>query len=304
MEKYFSEEFYNPNAIYEEGAKARKEVEEYRTRIARVLGATKESVFFTSGGTEANVWAIRGVKPGRIVIEPGSHPSVEEAASRLNLSGRQIRGKEITLVSSTTTDNKLGRQIREERKKKKSEYPLLHIDASQSANYFNVGLEALACDLLTLDSAKFYGPKGIGALIIRKGVPLDLPPLGTPPLPLIAGMAKALEIVARDREREKARLLSLSKMFADTVRRLLPQAEISLLEPNIINISIPGILPEFLVLALDRQGVLVSAGPACNSNKPEPPDTPVRISFGKFTTENEARKAAEIFCLTVRNMIK
>lgn len=305
MEKYFSKEFYNPNAIYEEGVKVRGEVEECRIRIAKILGVAKESIIFTAGGTEANVLAVRGVKLGNVIVEPESHPSVSEAV-------RKNSAREVVLVSSVTTDNKLGRKIREERKKNSStslttsnsEYPLLHIDASQSANYFAVGLETLACDLLTLDSAKLYGPKGIGALVVRKGVKLELPPFGTPPVPLIAGFAKAFEIAVRDREQEKLRLLSLSALFAETVLKALPQAQVNLTPPNIIHVSIPGILPELLVLALDRTGVMVSAGPACNSNKPEPPETPVRFSLGRFTTEREVKEAIEIFCRLASKVIK
>src|SRR3989344_2558023 len=76
MEKYWSEDFYNPNAIYEEGVEVKRAVKGYRTKIAGLLGVSEESIIFTSGGTEANVLAIRGVKPGKIVIEPESHPSV------------------------------------------------------------------------------------------------------------------------------------------------------------------------------------------------------------------------------------
>lgn len=297
MEKYWSKDFYNPNTIYEEGVKVKKDVDEYRTKIARILGVAKDTIIFTSGGTEANTWAVRGVKKGRIAAEQDSHPSVFEAA-------KGITGAQTTLVSSVTTDNKLGRKIREERKKSHTNFPLLHIDASQTAGYFNVGLQALACDLLTLDSAKLYGPKGIGALVVRKGVKLELPPIGTPAVPLIAGFAKALEIAVHDREPERKRLHSLSSQFVADIRRSLPEAEITLNEPNIINISVHDIMPEYLVLALDREGVLVSAGPACNSNKPEPPDTPVRISMGRLTTIQDVKKASEIFCRNVRNMLK
>lgn len=297
MEKYWSKNFYNPNAIYEEGIRIKKDVDEYRTKIAQILGVTKEATIFTSGGTEANTWAVRGVKPGRIVMEQDSHPSVSEAT-------KGITGVETTLISSVTTDNKLGRKIREERKKGNTEFPLLHIDASQTAAYFNVGLEALSCDLLTLDSAKLYGPKGIGALVVRKGVKLEIPPIGTPAVSLIAGFAKALEIAVRDRERERERLHSLSAQFITDIRRSLPEAEITQNEPNIINISIHGVMPEYIVLALDRAGILVSTGPACNSNKPEPPNTPVRFSFGRFTTSSDVKRAATIFWRICESMVK
>ncbi len=297
MEKYWAKEFYNSNAIYEEGEKVKKEIKEFKEKIAKMFDAAAENVIFTSGGTEANVLIIRGVKPGKIIVEPESHPSVVEAAFG-------ITGKETTLVSSTNTDNKLGRKIREERKKNNSLYPLLHVDASQTAQYFNVGLEALACDIITLDSAKLYGPKGIGAIILRRGVKLNLPPQGTPPTPLIAGFTRALELAVKDREVEFKRLSSLAAKFVGLVQKGVPEAQVETVLPNIIHVSVPGILPEFLVLKLDRSRVMVSAGPACNSNKPEPVDAPVRFSFGKFTTESEVVKAAEILCLEAQNMIK
>ena len=301
MEKYWSHDFYNPSAIYEEGVEIKKEVEEYRRRFAQLLGVAPECIFFTSGGTEANTWVMRGVKNDKVYIEKDSHPSVIDAAKDLP---KTINLENATIISSAVADNKLGRRVRELRKMHNSRYPLLHIDASQTAQYFNIGLETLLCDFLTLDSAKLYGPKGIGILVVRKGVKLDLPPLGTPPVPLIAGFCKAFEIAVRDREVERERLSSLSDQFVKSIKDSVPEIEIVKTEPNIINISLLGILPEFLVLALDRAGVLVSAGPACNSNKPEPPDTPVRFSFGRQTTENDVKKAIEIFCRVAKSVVK
>ncbi|OHA91239.1 MAG: hypothetical protein A2758_02095 [Candidatus Zambryskibacteria bacterium RIFCSPHIGHO2_01_FULL_49_18] len=307
MEKYFSEEFYNPNAIYEEGLRIKSEVNKFRRKIADILGAAEENIIFTSGGTEANVMTVRGIK-GKVITEGEVHPSVTDAIEGrildTDLPAGEAGSQGPTLISSVTTDNKLGRKIREERKKKHSEFPLLHIDASQTAVYFDVGLEKLACDLITLDSAKLYGPKGVGALVVRRGTELILPPRGTPAVPLIAGFAKALEIAAKDREKEFKRLSSLSAGFREELAYSLPEAEITYSNPHIINVSVPGILPELLVLALERNGVLVSAGPACNSNKPELPETPVRISLGRFTTEDEMRKAAKIFCSTAKNLLK
>ncbi len=297
MEKYWARDFYNPNAIYEEGIAVNKEVEKYRTQIAKLLNVAKENVIFTSGGTEANVLAVRGVKLGKVVTEGEVHPSVTEAI-------RPSDSEEVVLISSVTTSNKLGRKTREERKKNNSGFPLLHIDASQTAQYFNIGLETLACDLLTLDAAKINGPKGIGALVVKPGVKIGLPPMGTPAAPLIAGFAKALEIASHDREREYERLSTLSHEFVSQVKSLLPEAEVTQALPNVIHVSVPNILPELLVLALDRGGVMVSAGPACNSNKPEPPETPVRFSLGRQTTEKDIQQAAEILCQVVQNLLK
>ncbi|OHB17523.1 MAG: hypothetical protein A2544_00035 [Candidatus Zambryskibacteria bacterium RIFOXYD2_FULL_43_10] len=309
MEKYWSKDFYNPSAIYVEGMQIKEDVEKNRTKIARLIGVSSDNIIFTSGGTESNTWAIRGLKNSHIVIDSMSHPSVFEAAKGLNSSTYNLEkewpiGENATLISTVTTDNKIGRRVRKWRKTNNSQTPLLHIDASQTAQYFKVGLEALSCDLLTLDGAKLYGPKGIGALVVRRGLKLDLPPLGTSPIPLIVGFAKALEIAVRDRETEKKRLTSLSASFINDIQHSLPEVYITQSSPNIINLSVPGIPPELLVLALDRAGVLVSAGPACNSNKPEPPDTPVRFSFGRFTTTADVKQAVQIFCLICKSMVK
>lgn len=309
MLRYATWDFYNPNAIYSEGVRARDVVDECRTKIARILGIGKEGIVFTSGGTEANTWAVRGVGEGRIIIDTESHPSVIDAAKGLKTSiltseAPLLLKKDVVLVSSIAPDNKLGRQVREWRKKKASELPLMHIDASQSAQYFEIGMEGLACDLITLDGAKFYGPKGVGVLAMRRGVKLNLPPMGTPAVPLIVGFTKALEIAVKDREVEHARLSKLSDMFVEGIQVKYPEISITQTLPNIVNVSVPNVLPEFLVLALDKAGLMVSAGPACNSNKPEPPETPVRFSFGRPTTEKDIQEAIKILCLTLQNVLK
>ncbi len=309
MTSYQKENFHHPSAIYQEGREVLDRVEEFRTQIARMFGAQKRGVIFTSGGTEANTWAIRGVKQGHVVIDAESHPSVLESVQGDNFSlwedSQPLPVKEeTTLVSSVTTDNKLGREVRELRRNVHNSYPLLHIDATQSVQYYPVGLETLACDLISIDAGKIYGPKGIGALIIRKGVTLDLPPQGTPPVALIAGLAKALELVVRDRESEAKRLQNLAESFAQELQQALPELVVSLRLPNMIFISLHNVLPEFLVLALEREGILVSAGPACNANKPEPPDTPVRLSLGRLTTKKDLKLALEAICRGVKNVIK
>jgi cysteine desulfurase len=135
-------------------------------------------------------------------------------------------------------------------------------------------------------------------------VKLSLPPQGTPAVPLIVGFTKALEIAVKDREVERNRLSKLSTLFVQGIQSEYPEVVVSQTLPNIVNVSVPNVLPEFLVLALDKNGLMVSAGPACNSNKPEPPETPVRFSFGRQTSEKDISEAIKIFCLTLQNMLK
>ncbi len=309
MASYAREKFYHPSAIYQEGREVLEDVEEFRTQIARIFGAQKRGVIFTSSGTEANTWAIRGVRQGHMVIDAESHPSVLESIQGDNFSlweaPQPIPIREgTTLISSVTTSNKIGREVRELRRRYHSSYPLLHVDATQIVQYYQVGLESLACDMITIDAGKLYGPKGIGVLIVRKGVTLDLPPQGTPPVALIAGFAKALELAVRDRESESKRLQKLVESFAEELKLALPGLTVSLRLPNVVLLSLQNVLPEFLVLALEREGLLVSAGPACDANKPEPRDTPVRLSLGRATTEKDLKLALKAICRGVGNVIK
>lgn len=218
--------------------------------------------------------------------------------------------------------SKVGRLLREERKKRNSEYPLLHTDASSAPSYINVNIEALQCDLLTLDGSKIYGPKGVGILATRRGV--NLRPIifggnqergmraGTVSPALIAGFSKALEIALRDREQERTRLESLRQDFIAQVVKALPEAIINGSNevhcPNIVSMSIPGALSEFLLLKLDKLGVIVSVGSACSYDeresgspviaalgKKELRESTLRFSFGRFTTKKDLDEAIKVF---------
>lgn len=309
MRPYESDIFYNASSIYEEGRMVRAEIEREREEIAKILGATSSNILFTSGGTASNYLALSGVEDGHFIIAEDSHPSILDSLKGKDYSiwrvGEPLPFKENTvLVSAQATNNKLGRLVREERKRRGGEWPLLHVDATQSFQYFNIGLESLSADLITLDSGKIYGPKGIGALVIRRGVKLNLPPQGTLPTPLIMGFSKALKEAFKKREFEFERLQNLADKFALNIRDKIPQALVSQNLPNQVLVSIPEILPEMLVLALEREGVLVSAGPACESNRPEPKETPVRFSLGRDTTEKELNRAIKSLCRVALNIVK
>ncbi len=317
MDKYFSENFYNPRAIYREGIRVKAEVDDCRRKIAQISGVTADGVIFTGGGTEANNLAILGVaklvdRP-HIIISENAHPSVLRAAEEtgdfsiwrdgepLPLKGNTV------LISVSSYENDIGRQVRDIRKKNHSNYPLLHIDASSSANYFSPNIEELACDMLTLNASKIYGPKGIGALVVRRGIELNMLHQGTPAVPLVIGFAKALEIAMQSREGERLRLESLKLEFIKEVKNLLPQTVFhSSFEdlPNTINISVPKILPEMLVLALDREGIAVSSGSACSFEEDSSDDYFTRFSFGRMTTKSDVDIAMKTFCRVAKNLLK
>lgn len=373
MVKYFSREFYNPSAIYREGVKARQELEDYRARVAKILGAGSKEVVFTSGGTESNNLAILGVieearktieKP-HLIISAIEHPSVEEVAKEAVRRGAELSilpvdgdgfvkadelekliNKNTALVSASLANSeigtiqpisKIGRIVKDARKKNNSAYPFLHTDASAGIPFLPVTLEGLQADLITVDAAKMYGPKGSGALVMRRGVKIH--PLffgggqerglrpGTENLALIAGLAKSLEIAVRDRETETQRLHSLRQGAIKEIWKRLPEALINGAQvpggdlktnlPDILSVSIPAVLGELLVLKLDSLGVAVSVGTACSSDqklsgspilramgKPELAESTLRISIGRQTTEKELNEAIKIFCREAGNMIK
>ncbi len=199
----------------------------------------------------------------------------------------------------------------------KSQYPLFHTDACQGTLFADLNVEQLGVDLLTLDGAKVYGPRGIGALFMKRNTPIE--PIiygggqekglrsGTENLPAIAGFAKALEIAAGKREHERARLYDLRSHFAGEFKTIFPKSTInSDMEagaPHILNVSIPGIDNEFFVLQLDAQGIATSTKSSCLRDADESyvlqaigadSKISVRFSFGRGTTQRELGKALKI----------
>ncbi len=359
MEKYWSHDFYNPSSLYKEGERMKRDLGERRARVARALGVRKSGIVFTSGATESDNLAIFGSyeafrekfphKAGHLIVSSIEHPAVLEAARELQRRGARLSLapvdesglvsleeiekliREDTFLVSVSLANgeigtiqpiaKIGRLIKKKRKELDSLFPYFHTDASQAFGQLKVNLESLNADLLTLESAKIYGPKGAGLLAVRGGV--QLRPLiwggkqefglrsGTESLALIAGLDKALQIAESEREKEFLRLLSLREYFAAEIKKNIPEALINGPErevlPSIVSVSIPGILSEMLLLALDKDGVAVSVGSACSSNsdqsgsdvlraigKPDLAESTIRFSFGRKTDKKDLESALEI----------
>lgn len=216
---------------------------------------------------------------------------------------------------------KIGRILARVRKKSGREYPLLHTDASAAAGFLPLKLESMQVDLLTLDGSKIYGPKSIGVLAMRGGVKVH--PLifggmqeggrraGTINQALVAGFSKALEIAEVGREKETLRLEGLREYFIELVAKGLPKALINgsfkSHLPNIVSVSLPGSLSEFILLKLDKEGVMVSVGTACSLDeresgspvlralgKSELAESTLRFSFGRTTSKNDIKEAVEV----------
>lgn len=349
MVPYFLDIFANPSAIYSSGLTTQEAVNDSRRVVADILHALPQHIVFTSGGTESNNLAIYGVAHNE--VHHGKHiitSAIEHHAVILPLEDLKKQGWEITyipvdrygfvnpqevrralrrdtvLVSIMYANNEvgtiqsiaeIGREILKFRNQHASALPYFHTDACQAA-YLDLDVEKLHVDLLSMSASKFYGPKGIGMLYVRKGVRLK--PLlyggnqelqrraGTENVPGIVGFATALKTARKRAQKETKRLEELSHYF---LKRL--QVEFPLVQlngpvvginrlPGVINVFFPGFEGEQLLLYLDRNGVMSSTGSACNlqtvdtshvlthmglSN--EQARSSVRFSFGLFTQKKD-----------------
>ncbi len=202
-----------------------------------------------------------------------------------------------------------------------SGYPLFHTDAVQAFQFLDCNIENLGVDLMTLSAHKIYGPKGIGALYIRKSSGIS--PIitgggqefglrsGTENVAAIAGFAKAIELADKNRQKEKKRIFLLAQYFFKEIKKIVPSAQLNAEKaerlPNILNIAFPGYNAESLLIKFDLNGIAVSRGSACMARSSQPSyvlkemgineseqRSSLRFSFGRFTTKEEISKALKI----------
>ncbi len=260
MLPYFTETFGNPSSLHAYGRNALKAVDEARDSIAKSIGAKSNEIYFTSGGSESDNWALKGVigatkaKRKHIITSQIEHPAIMDTLDYLKAK----EGVEVTylpvdkdgrvsvqdlkeavtddtvLVSVMFANNEMGavQPIAEIGAFCKEEGIIFHTDAVQAMDSQAIDVNALNIDLLSMSAHKFHGPKGIGALYIRSGVKLDRlisgghqerrMRAGTTDTPLIVGMAKALEIAVRDREENNKRISALRDSFVKKVLAEIP----------------------------------------------------------------------------------
>lgn len=260
MLPYFTENFGNPSSLHGFGRRALKAVDEARETIAKCIGAKSNEIYFTSGGSESDNWALKGVvgatkqKRKHIITSQIEHPAIMDTLDYL----KQKEGVSVTylpvdkegrvsvedlkeavtddtvLVSIMFANNEMGavQPIEEIGKFCKEEGILFHTDAVQAMDSQDIDVNKLNIDLLSMSAHKFHGPKGIGVLYIRSGVKIDRlisgghqerrMRAGTTDTPLIVGMAKALEIAVRDRECNNARISALRNDFVEKVLKEIP----------------------------------------------------------------------------------
>ncbi|PIW68633.1 MAG: cysteine desulfurase NifS [Candidatus Omnitrophica bacterium CG12_big_fil_rev_8_21_14_0_65_42_8] len=342
MMPYFSEEYGNASSVYSIGQKARHAVDEARETIGNSIGTEAADIIFTSGGTESDNFAIKGVamanlNKGRHVITSNiEHPAVLKPCGfiekelgfdvtylpvdkygvvDLNKLKDCIR-KDTVLISIMLANNETGtiQPVKEIAKIAAENKIYFHTDAVQALGKLPIDVEELGIDLCSFSGHKVYGPKGIGAMYLRKGVKIT--PFqhgghhernkraGTENVPGIVGFAKAVEIADRDMKKNEAHLKKLTKKMWEGLNKELKEIYLNGHPENrlssTLNISFRYVEGESMVLNFDMKGIYASTGSACTSGSLEPshvltamgvpPDMAqgsVRFSFGYENTEED-----------------
>ncbi len=302
------EDFGNPSSLYRLGLAAEKLVKSARASVAKSLGASPEEIFFTSGGTESDNTAIKGVwesrkKQGRRVITTAvEHPAVLECFKWLKGQGadvvilpvdgegvvdlealKEALTPDTILVSVMQVNNETGaimplKEIRSMLDAAKSG-ALLHCDAVQGWGKEDCGAAPLGADLISVSGHKVHGPKGIGALYVKKG--LHLPPFmhgggqesgfrsGTENMPGIAGLGKAAELLTAEKDERLVRVAAARDRLKEGISSEIEDAVFNGPEdacPSVLNVSFLGCRGEVILHSLDMKGICVSTGSACSSH--------------------------------------
>ena len=341
MLPYFSDSFGNPSSIYACGQDAKEAIEGARASVAALIGARDEEIIFTSGGTEADNAALKGVAYARggrgqhIITSSIEHHAILETSHFLETQGfeitylpvdeygmvdpddvrRAITDKTI-IVSIMHANNEVGtiQPVAEIARITREAGVYLHTDAVQSVGHVPSTVDELGVDLLSMSAHKLYGPKGVGALYVRKGTRLVSFMHGgeqeygrrasTHNVPGIVGLGKTAQIARQETDEEAERVTRLRDKLRNGILESIdharlnghPQARL----PNNLNVSISYAEGEAMCLKLDREGICCSTGSACTSAATEPSHvlaalgldplqahSSLRFSLGKWTTEEE-----------------
>lgn len=347
MLPYFSESFGNPSSIHFLGQETRVAVDEARERIASLIGARVDEIIFTSGGTEADNFALKGVafanahKGNHIITTRIEHHAVLESCRFLEERGFELTylpvdeyglvdpeevRKAITdrtiLISVMHANNEVGtiEPIAEIGKIAGEREVYLHSDAVQTVGQIRVNVDELGADLLAMSAHKLYGPKGIGALYIRKGTKIASFMHGggqerglrasTENVPGIVGFGKAVELAQKEQGAQVRRLTSLRDRLIHGLFERIPQIRLnghaSQRLPNNINVSLEYVEGEAVAISLDLEGIAASTGSACSSFDLESSHVlsalgvhPVlargslRLSLGRGTTEEDIERVLQ-----------
>ena len=341
MVPYFKEYYGNAAAIYKLGKESSKAIKEARSIVASIFNCTDEEIYFTSGGSESDNTAIKGIayankgEGNHIITSKIEHPAVIETLKSLEKDGFEVTYLNVDengivdleelknsikdstiLISIMFANNEIGtiEPIYEIGKIAKEHGVYFHTDAVQAAGSLDIDVQKLNIDSLSISAHKFYGPKGIGALFVRKGIKFN--PLingghqekgkraGTHNTPLIVGLAEALKLSYENLEEKNDKIRKLRDYYINEIEKRIPYIKIngdrSNRLPGNANISFKFIEGEGILLNLDNKGICASSGSACTSGSLDPSHVllaiglpheiahgSVRISIGKYNTKEE-----------------
>lgn len=355
MKPYFCEQFGNASSLYSWGREARKAVAEAREKVAALLQASPSEVYFTSGGSESDNWAIKGAafalrRAGRgkhIITSCVEHHAVLNVCRWLEQEGFEVTylpvdkngrvlpeqvfdalREDTVLVSIMTANNEVGtiEPIAEIGRRLQEQQIFFHTDAVQAAGHIPIAVDELHVDALSLSGHKFYGPKGVGALYLRRGSSLD--PLihggpqeremraGTENTAGIVGLGRAAELAKQEMSDEWERLSDLRDMLIVSVRELGDSwinGDEKYRLPGHVSFGLRGISQDTLLIRLDMAGFAVSAGSACSAGALDPShvllamgqtreqaSSAIRVTLGRFTSAEDMQRFIRQLSLLVR----
>ncbi|MBQ8823238.1 MAG: cysteine desulfurase [Lachnospiraceae bacterium] len=337
MLPYFCEDYGNPAAIYAPGGSAAKAVGLARRQVAELIGALREEIYFTAGGSESDNWAIRGVyeklseKGNHIITTKVEHHAVLNTCKYLEKNGAKVTylsvdeygmisleeleraiTPETILISVMAANNEVGTIMPLERigEIAKAHNVLFHTDAVQAYGHIPLDVERMHIDLLSASGHKLGGPKGIGFLYARKG--LKLPPLiygggqergrrgGTLNVPGIVGMGQAAVMAMAELKVQGRQVAALRDYFIQCIQKEIPEAVVNgtLTDrlPGNVNITIPRVEGESVLILLDQRGICASSGSACSMSQ----DGPSHVLLAMGRSEEQARGTLR-FSLSAEN---
>ena len=356
MEPYLRQEFGNPSNLYRLGRRAADAVERARASVARALGCRDDEIVFTSGGSEADNLALKGValalpEKRHLVTTTIEHSAVVGAAGDL----QEHFGIEVTwvpvdergivdpaavaaairpdtcLVSVMLANNEIGtiQPVAEIARLARARGVLVHTDAVQAAGVLDLDVERLGVDALSLSAHKFYAPKGVGVLYVRRGTPLvplihggsqeRLRRAGTENVAGIVACGAALELVEQHRAATCARLVALRDRLIEGIEAAVPGALLNgdrrQRLPGNANFCLGDVQGESILLELELDDVYASSGSACHAGSqdpshvllaigrsPELAHTAVRLTLGAPTTEAEVKRVLELMPRAVNRL--
>lgn len=356
MLPYFTQKFGNPSSIYSMGRESKKAIEEAREKVAVALGAQPREIFFTGSGTEADNWAVKGVayanrqKGNHIITSAIEHHALIHTCQYLESDGfevtylpvdenglvtpEQVRAAikpNTTLISIMFANNEIGtiQPIAEIGKIAKEKGIYFHTDAVQAVGNVHINVEELNIDLLSLTAHKIYGPKGAGALYIRKGTKITSFMHGgaqergrrasTENVAGIVGLGKAIELAAAEVDKHNASLTALRERTIDEITKKIPFIKLNgdryKRLPGNVNFSFEFIEGESLLLMLDMKGIAASSGSACTSGSLDPSHVllaiglpheiahgSLRVSFGNENTMEDVEYLMEVLPQIVQRL--